>query len=269
MGCGTSRQGRKRNEHKLPTDCSGQPCNFLASDNSGADLIAAIPADTKTRILAELVLMDIDTLNAFTKVVDLGKLPANNGKIEITEGTMEEKYVKIIEFINEYGADIKDSHFELLKSASPYPPVDQPSPIIGIFSMILAFYMTSTKVPWKLSVWYDNYVEMLYKTIINEPPYTPDEVNEQVTKWLTANMPPLFEGFTSKEAEAKLRQRIAANMTNAKQVSGFTNQNTGSDSLQDIVGNVKKIQPVSGFTDFKPFDGLVQRNRFKNDYHSF
>jgi hypothetical protein len=60
--------------------------------------------------------------------------------------------------------------------------------------MILAYYMTSTKVPWKLSVWYDNYVEMLYKTIINEPPYTPDEVNEQVTKWLTANMPPLYLG---------------------------------------------------------------------------
>jgi len=112
-------------------------------------------------------------------------------------------------------------------------------------------------------------VEMLYKTTINEPPYTPDELNEQVTKWLTANMPPVFEGFTSEEAEAKLRQRIAANMTKAKQVSGFTNQNTGSDSLQDIVGNVKKMQPVSGFTDFKPFDGLVQRNRFKNDYHSF
>ena len=36
-----------------------------------------------------------------------------------------------------------------------------------------------------------------------------------------------------------------------------------------IVGNVKKMQPVSGFTDFKPFDGVVQRNRFKNDYHSF
>ena len=269
MGCGTSRQGKKRDENKLPTDCSGQPCNFLASDNSGSDLIAVVPVDMQSRILAELVLMDIDTLNAFTKVADLRKLNPDEGKFEVTEGTMEEQYVKIIEFINEYGADIRDSHFELLKSASPYPPVGLPSPIVGIFTMILAFYMTSITVPWKLSVWYDNYVEMLYKTIINDPPYTPDEINEKVTRWLTENMPPVFEGFTSKEAEAKLRQRIGANIKKAKEVSGFTNQNTGGDSLQNIVGNVKKMQPVSGFTDFKPFDGVVQRNRFKNDYHSF
>jgi len=228
MGCGPSRSS-KRPGLTLPTDCSGSYCNKTISDVSGIPVFDLFSRELEYRIVAEIALMDVPTLNSFKTIAGPSVILAPTTNIGRT-------YTSIMTFINDNGANITDEQVKLMKDAA----MIETSPIVMNFMLMLAYYQTSTAIPANVSTWYNRYVEMLYQAVIKTPAYTPTQLNAAVTLWLATNPSP---GIS---------------------VSGFTNQ---SSSLENIINNVKNNK-ISGFTDFKPYDGAFEKHRFNNGYHS-
>jgi len=238
MGCGPSRNIRKTDESKLATDCSGSVCDITRSDVSDNDIIDLMPDNMAERIVPELYLMTFDTLKKAREI--LYKEKSFTGEIRF--GVV---YKKLTEYINENGVDISKDEITLLNSAAPWPPSEDYLSIIALqFKLITETIDTVENIPKSVQKWYNTYVEMLFDMVKHKPRYTPDNLNAIVFKWIRENPAPGL-------------------------ISGFTNQKADSNPLQTIVGNLKKKTNMSGFADFKPYDGAIERNRFKNDYHSF
>jgi hypothetical protein len=241
MGCGSSRASNKHPGLKLPTDCSGAYCNLAISDISGIDPASVISEELKGRILAEIALMDIDTLNSFKAIVDPSTLMSSTAKFG-------DSYSKVMKFINENGANITDAQVNLLKEATQVS--SPPSAImIQFMIMLMSYYYTPpnsagspvSSVPANVATWYSNYVEMLYQAVTKTPAYTPTQLNAAVTAWLVSHPSP------------------------GVSVSGFSNQNS---ALQTVINNVKNNK-ISGFSDFKPYDVECRHQRCDNGYHTF
>jgi hypothetical protein len=238
MGCGPSRRASKSDESKLATDCSGSICNIKKSDISDNDIIDLMPDNMAERIVPELYLMKYDVLKQARDILYKDKTFMG----EIRFGVV---YKKLTEYINENGVDITPDEIKLLNLAAPWPPdPSSPSPISTQFKIITETMDTIDNVPEYLQKFYNTHVEMLFDKVKHRPIYTPDKLNEEIFKWYVEQI-------------------------RSGNISGFTNPKAYSNPLLNIIDNLKKKTNMSGFADFKPYDGTIERNRFKNDYHSF
>jgi len=236
MGCGPSRATNKHSGLGLPTDCSGSLCDTYIHDISDVDVLTI----TSDRIGAETLLMDIDTLNSYNKLlIQFTNLQGNNTD-KTTYGMM---YTTILQFINDNGANITDAQVSLLLLAGNIPS----SPINVNFAMIdLVEFMSiggSTAIPANVKTWYNNYVEMLYQLVVHTPTYTPSDLNAQVTTWLAANPAPSKSGFRN------------------------FNSTKANDILPSIINNARANQQISGFSDYSGI--LSQTKLLPKNYHNF
>jgi hypothetical protein len=221
MGCGPSRANNKHSGLGLSTDCSGSLCHTYIHDISDVEVLS-ISSD---RIMAETILMDIDTLTDYNKlIIQYTGLQANNTD-KTTYGMM---YSNILKFINDNGANITNDQVSLLVSAtntmttsgSVTSGTTTVSPIALDFAMVqmvdIMSISGSTAIPSNVKTWYNNYVEMLYQLVVNTPAYTPNDINLKVNSWITANPPPDtgFNRFTNYKSKMTTKK--------SKQISSFT-----------------------------------------------
>lgn len=293
MGCGPSRPINRRPGSNLAADCSGSYCDIAINDISDVNIMTLIPDGLKKRLSAEIILMDVDTLNRFKTLVDPSTVMTSTAKFGVT-------YSKIIRFINENGSNLTDAQVNLLMDAAS-------SGSNQGFVGVMFFYMSTTyfyaqnggsqslpSVPANLSAWYSRYVEMLYNELTKTPAHTTTQLNVAVLEWILANRPPItlpssgagrspigpatFEGPDGQPipvnngpipAITEIIQDNGDPIRIQSDISAFTNPNSILQNVINNVGNNMRNKKVSGFSDFKPYDGAFVKHRFNNGFHPF